>query len=619
MLDHTPIPVRDILGVLDRGSDEMVSPKHLIRGQNLIYPGRSIRTRKGFSSVTFGAIAGIRRVHVYKRSGEADRLLILDTTGKLWDSTNAVTPIHDDVDWVDFSCVIMYNRAFISPHNGTKGLAGDFVYVYEGSGIIRKIGGAAPGSSPTVADSPDAGNVSAGYHQFAVAYLTNTGFITKMSTAVIFQSSGGKKVRLTNIPVGGSEITGRWILSSQRIADYNAATYSSDQYEWFFVPNGLISDNITTTFDINFYDTDLVSSADYLIDQLSGVPAGVMLADLDSRLAVGGINTEDSVLRVSKKGDPESFSSIDGFVNVSPGSGFGITNAKGKRGQYYIFKDRRIFVTTDLGTPPNQWPLNEVDVGSGTSCFGIGKVLESTGDTGDRFIYADRSGLQLFTGSIAEYPLTWKIDDIWKRINFDKFNLIQVFINPDDKYLYVSVPLDAATQTNTILFADYSEGLNYDTIKWSTWIFETIQFSSIFMNVNNTTKKVEFRCASSNSNKLYLYDTSVESDDGTFKISNVDYAYIGDLKGRLSVLHFAGIRLRITGSGSMSTIVKSLDGLYTDSLGDDILTTLPGGPLDIKSDVECEKVSYQIELQGITSWMLIDYGIVFAKFIAENR
>ena len=622
MRDHAPISLRDFQGELDRGSDEMVPPDHFIRAKNLIYPGRSVRTRYGFSSTSFSPISGngILRAHVYKRVGEADRFLLLDSTGKLWDSTNTSAAIYNSAGvWTDFSMVSLYNRAYITPHNRVTGLPGEFVYVYEGSGVLRKIAGLAVATQPTVADSPDAGNVSAGWHQYAVAFETSTGFITKPCTAVPFQSTGSKKVRLTNIPTGPANTVARRILSSQRILDYAAATYNPLDYEMFFVPNGNLADNVTTTLDINFFDTDLQDSADFLLDQLSEVPAGVCIVDLDGRLCIGGIAAESSIARTSKSGDPESFSDVDGFITVSPAVGGGIRNIKNKRGTYYFLKAGRMFSTTDLGSEPANWRVNELSVGIGTECFGIGEVLESPGDSDDFFVFADRKGLMAFSGGLAEFPLTWKVDDVWKRINVAAFNTIQVFIDPRNSLIYVSVPLDSATKPNYVLRADYSEGLAYDTIKWSEWSSDYVSFQCIFMNTNNTTQKSEFRGASNSSNKLFLYDESVESDDGQFKESYIEFPFVGDLNQDMSDNHFTGMRLRIAGLGSLECSVRGQDLVFTDTLETVTLAVSPGTAIFVISDFVGQKASYKIRLAGITSYFYLDYAAVFAKPLWQSR
>ena len=76
----------------------------------------------------------------------------------------------------------------------------------------------------------------------------------------------------------------------------------------------------------------------------------------------------------------------------------------------------------------------------------------------------------MFTGNFEE-DLTWKVKDIWARVTRIYFHKIQVMIDSDNQFVYVSLPLDGSTVTNVILFADYSNGLNAKAIKWSLWTF----------------------------------------------------------------------------------------------------------------------------------------------------
>ena len=74
---------------------------------------------------------------VFKKTGEASRLIILDDFGNLYDFINSDFPILHVDGMIDFSMVTVYNRAYITPHNGKTGLPGGVVHTYNGSGMAR--------------------------------------------------------------------------------------------------------------------------------------------------------------------------------------------------------------------------------------------------------------------------------------------------------------------------------------------------------------------------------------------------------------------------------------------------------------------------------------------------
>ena len=98
--------------------------------------------------------------------------------------------------------------------------------------------------------------------------------------------------------------------------------------EWFFAPEGRIPDNTTTSKTLSYFDADLVDQADYILEQLPTIPAGVGITSYQGSMVVWGEDANQSTVRVSKAGEPESFNAVEGFTQVEPANGGGVRNCR---------------------------------------------------------------------------------------------------------------------------------------------------------------------------------------------------------------------------------------------------------------------------------------------------
>lgn len=547
MRDHLPVPIEDFRGLYDRGSDEICPPDHFRGGQNFIFEQQAVATRNGFQ-VVYG-IADVTRIHFFKVTGQVTRI-IYRAGDVLYNALNPAFPILSISGMSDFSAVNYNGRCYITPHNGETGLPGEYVYVYDGTGTARVAGGSAPSGTLVASVSSLSGNVDSGTHLFAVAYETETGYITKPGPTLYAEVNvdGTKAVDLSGIPTGPSGTVARHILATKAIQDYDG---NQEGYEFFFVPTATISDNITTTATVNFYDANLQTSADYLFDQLMQIPAGVQIGLFKGRLYVLGSNLFPDVIRFSKPGEPESFDEVDGLLTIDPNTGEGLRNAVEFRDNLYITKPLRTYVTTDNGSEPSTWEWVVVDKGIGADTHGIAVTNDAVGANTDKFVVASRTGLMSNIGLYEKPSLSWKIDAIWKRINPEAFNTIQIVNDTVRERFYVTVPLDGATQPNAILVADYQNGFDSTNIRFSLW---TLPFSPwcIAIDVSAENNPVFYIGGREG---IYALDETKYDDEGTGIDSSVEFSYLSDL-GR--ILHCAGVRLRINGNGDVQLTLSSL-------------------------------------------------------------
>lgn len=479
-LDHNPIVIEDFNGLFSRGGFDSVPPDHFSNCNNINYVQSGFEWRAGLD--TYIPLPDIVRIYTYtKQNGQS--LLILDSSGNFWDSDYLTSPILTVANATDFGFFATAGRAYISPCDGNTGLQNEFVYVYLGDGTpARKAAGAKPTDTDgalAAANSGSSGNVEAGVHIFAVVYETDTGFLTAIGpdTLPTVTAPGGDSVDLSNIPVSpNSYVTKVHIVATKFI---NPTFYTGDTrgYQFFFVPGAEVS-NGTTTLTVSFFDTELLEDASYLLDMLEEIPAGAGLSSYHNRLVQFGEYDNPSLARVSVAGEPEAMNSVDGLV-IFPLDGQAITNIQEFRDIMYGFKITKTGGWSDNGDVPSSWQFTMLDQGMGTSLHGITKSLDSEGINVDSLIISSFTGVYLFNGSYQEPELTWKIKDFWTALDRAEFDKIQAMNDTIEKKLYFCLP------TGNLLHANYSNGLDAKSIRWSPWSFNVFVTSIALIDQND--------------------------------------------------------------------------------------------------------------------------------------
>jgi hypothetical protein len=532
------------------------------------------------------------------------------------------SPILTVAGMTDFSMVSLYNRAYITPHNSVRGLPGEKVYVYEGSGVARPAAGVAPtGATMVAATSATVGSVEAGKHLFAVSYETISGYLTPPGPAVftLYAAPGGYKVNLSSIPIGPSGTVARVILATKILA----ADYAGDQdnQEFFLVPNARIGDNVTTTLTVDFFDADLQASVDYLLDQMPFILAGVGIGVYKSRLAVWGIDTNEAAVYFSLPGQPEAFSATEGFCLAFPGDAAGgVKNCVEFRSQYYMLKGgSKTYVTNDTDDNPAFWTVTNVDLSIGSDCHGIAKVLDQTGSALDNFFCADRSGLYLFNGTFSGNELSRKIVDIWQRITRLSFSQVEVVHDPIKARIYCAVPLDGADTPTHVLIGNIDDGINPTDIRWTTWQFPKNP-TSIVVDLNSNTKRTQFRFGSRQDN-VYTYDEALLNDFGNAINSFIETALLpaDSAEADPVVYQFGGLQLRVKGSGGLSITVSGIDRARSISPAGISLSSQPGRTMERIFNFQDERCSVKIGTNGATDFFQLMRLKLYAKLLWTGR
>jgi hypothetical protein len=637
MRGHDPVVINKFMGLWDRNpadptgvfgpsGDESVPLDHGIQCRNMVFNSDGVRSRPGMSLVAAAVTGGngFYRKHTFSFSG-GDRDLFLDTLLRLIDRTTAAVLVAAPVGANDFCLVNLFDRCYISFFNTDTGLgiSGSSVYVYDGT-TIRVAGGTAPVGAITAVNGA-AGKVEVGQHAFAVAFETASGFITKAAGFVNLNATGALQANLSTIPVGPAGTVARHILAT-KVAYTGWVPGNWNDIEFFFIPGARIGDNVTTVLNVNFYDADLVASGDYLLDELVTIPAGSSMCELDGKLCLAGFPSPDgSLVRVSKSGQPESFSAIDGFILVRPGDGGNVRALVTYRDSLMIHKEMRTSMTRDNGLPPASWVVFPVDNSIGTpSCAGISSVLNVNGPTVDYYLVVSRTGLEKYSGGYGERPLTWKIDKLWQRITPLTMSRIQIVDDTKNKCIYITVPMDGTLGITNILHANYELGLDPDNIKWSFWSF-SVNVRNVSAVLDTVTKKALIHIIDDAAN-IYLIDPAVRNDlNAIFSPTAIDFiyqtAYIGN-DDDVDQNHFTALKIRLSGSGPLTPVAYSFENQAPFPLN---LPVIGPGLLPIRS-VICGPFSFTTAKASFKFGTLAEGNVyqisrvaVYVKPIYTNR
>lgn len=386
------------------------------------------------------------------------------------------------------------------------------------------------------------------------------------ATATFTGGTSGTKIDLSGLPDSANQIQ---ILITK-----------ANENEYFFLPSafGGVVPAHTTTATLDFDDTtDLVKSADYLFDIRETIPTGVGIGIYSGRLVIWGIFGDGSVLLVSNTGDPETFGAIDGIVIVSKDDGFTLTDCVELRSLFYMHKTLGIHAVRDNGDIPANWLVFPVDKTVNTPPHGISEFFTLSGIRISRDFYSmvDRSGILVYNGTTIKPPLTYKINDIWKRINFTYYYKVILAIDEQNHKLYCALPIDAATENNTLLVGDYNECPGnypeYSKIKWSQWQLKpggslksptAIGLMAIVPDTVPTLKMGSI----DGGGKIWKLDPTVTDDDGTAIESFIETALLFWKDG--SIHTFNATQLRITGSGNLLITISGEDNILPTSLFD---------------------------------------------------
>lgn len=617
--DFQDILLTEFRGLYSRGTEDTVPEGYFIDSLNVdLDQNDAITTRAGSTQVLNKA--GIVRYWTYKRLGETPRYLFLNSSGELYDSLYGAALL-TNVNHIDFTAVSVYNRAYIVFHNRVTGISGSKLYVYQGGGpgSLRVALGAAPSSFTLgVADSASSGDIEEGIHLFAVAFETDSGFVTAPGPEIFtaYLAPGGKKADVTALPIGPSGTVARWVLATRSV-DPTLYDGNQDGLEFFFAHR--VGDNTSTSVaGLSFFDADLVDSADYLFDLASSMNSGLGVTNFGNRLVLWGIPGEEHVVRISDSLSPENFNTVSGFVICDPSDSIaGVKNCVEFRNNIYIIKTNRVYNAGDNGSDPDTWTLNVVDRAAGCEIHGIGLIQDAKGAATDRFFIADRSGILCFEGAVFKRPeMSYNIKGLWSRINKTVFNKVVLAVDPENQIIYAAVPLDDSTELDTVLVGNYSKSYSPigfiipQQVRWTIYQFaEDLTHFSVDVDSDNISK---YFFSYKTSGNIYRDNPDTTDDDGVGFLNYFQTHLLWPAPGYES--YFGMVSSRITGNGNLQLIIRALDESDDTQIDNFfVLNGVPGQEFWREIDFTHERATFVFNLLNKGEFMQVQYVMIKAR------
>src|SRR6267154_704225 len=139
----------------------------------------------------------------------------------------------------------------VAGYNGTFAIASvpdttHFTFTAASGGLAASGGGTAA----------SAGSISAGVHQVCVIFKTRQGYLTQPGPATSWTASGNKRVVLTNVPVGPSNIVARILCFT---GAGGASYFYVGSGSTLFSGNMILGDNATASLAVDFSDAILLA------------------------------------------------------------------------------------------------------------------------------------------------------------------------------------------------------------------------------------------------------------------------------------------------------------------------------------------------------------------------
>lgn len=378
----------------------------------------------------------------------------------------------------------------------TTGVGVTQVRLFDGTNVDKAFRAAITTTAFTAADS-GVGQSTQGTHFFGFVYQNRTGFSTQPVTAdsmgnpfSVTLNAGNRQVTITvTIPPqldGGTNPTGA------QATLFLVATRADSAANWFFVPSAVAPSTTVNQQPVPYNTATTLTFIFDLSDEAlnQGDPANnqFLLLTQDS-MGNGPITPQflvaygtrmcyavGSTLYVSDQANPQSLTADQNIV-VMPnqrylGAAFPLPGGT----SLYIMGDHWTSYVTDNSDVPATWsePISvSGQLGAPFQCC----VCFKTG--GNYGWVVTQGGPYLFNGAYDEKPLSYLVQDQWKRVNWKAAYAIEIADDTAALKLYIAVPLDGATEPTHVFVFDYQNGQEFDSIDFSIDNYNKATFGSI--------------------------------------------------------------------------------------------------------------------------------------------
>jgi len=493
---------------------------------------------------------------------------------------------------------------------------------------------------PTLANA-NVGTVTAGFHFVGYVITTRNGFTGKINPVLISDSTTPDQSSSIIAP-GGKQITvaitATWPVEATSITLIMTST--TNPFQFFQIPGAVYGVPGGALFTINaiidISDAQLINNTNDLTNNQFFLTQTILGAGPFSPWKViiyGGRTvymTYDgngtAAIYVSEIDNPQQLTEqfhkkrLPGFMKMTSGFVLG-------RSLYILGTNWTFAFQDNRGLPATWAPAALIDGNLGTpSSFG---VLVSA--SGDWAAVVHISGLYIFRGNYDEKPLSYYVDDQWRRINWGAAQTVRIAHSKDKKQLLVAVPLDGATVPTHLMMFDYTDSLDYQSVKFSLWNLTGYNPRALCTYQNDTTARQEFLIGKSVAGKVLRQMNTTDdvvgpgglgpwTDDGAainhqYEIGPQPMGAVGRL------FQFLGMFLRIKGRGVVSPVSYSLDHAVTRTWTKSItLSPNPGVEIWRQFTLNAERCSTKFVSGAVAGDYMILSGLrqLFRK-LADRR
>ena len=462
-------------GLHDRDSKELIPNNFLEVADNIDFVGKLVCLRPRIELRSETSLSIIKMLDFSRTAVNEDvssNLLALTGSddlvepNRLKDITRDVNLTDNDV--TDFSAASFLHRAFILTRNGSVKRN---LHYYDGE-TYREAALEFDDSSLSLAvTTPNSGDVFPGNYHIGYILETDTGYFSvpyglsnyvdeANPGSIVKVIDGNKALTITadfqgNLPSYVSKVH---FVSTSAIPD-DSIVYPANSFTYYFIPAGALERDSNGDFpgsrEVDYFPPNLFVDVARLEKQDESIKGGDGIAVYGNRLCIwGGEDLSDqSIVRISRVNNPESFSKVDGFIVVAPEVNSPITNVFEFRGELYITKENSTYITRDQAGEPATWPVVTVDEGLGAYLNGISSILSSQGTSLDFVTIGTRAGLCRFDGIYQRPELSWHIERLWAEPK-------AIVRDPTEKKIYILID-------NYIYVCNYVE----QRLRWSKWTF----------------------------------------------------------------------------------------------------------------------------------------------------
>ena len=573
---YKPLKIDDLRGAQPEIARTQMDPTRAMYVRNMNSVVEGIRERDGFKK-HLTSTGVVRAIHHWTAEGiiNPDRLLLFKDDRTLSIHYNQLVIADQvlatfDAGTNNVSITEQENRLYVTPRNGLYANGG--VHIAEPADSIMDKAFMPPFSATLTPTDDGTGETTPGLHKFALLGTSRTGFRGKLSpvvgsafTPVEFTVTSpdpllGRKIKVhVSIPptpelavvelaMTTDQNPNRWLL----VPDASAGV-SPGGLEFDFTVD-IADDTLTSLLDTDVEVTDYQSwitrdpgSSNDPIGCYAAIPYGDRMVYLCGTVAY-----------ISEIGNPQQISADQHVVRMTGGkfisAGFSL------RGSFYLAGPKMVEGITDSrNAPPVAWvPPATVGGTMGVPAQNCIAVTIGQNSGSSYAIIANQDGLWYFDGNFSQKPITWRTEQIWKRVNWAAVHKIRIVDDTYNRMVLVLAPIDGATEANKIMVFDYSRSRNefgmipssMDYYEFDIGEFTDITTISIFQDYQSNRMSLMAAVKNGSNSDLMYQVVGLKTDNDipfTCEWENGSFAPRDKLPVRIN--RFAGAEVMARGDG----------------------------------------------------------------------